>query len=99
MARYRVSRKAQSDIREIGLYTQHHWGADQRRTYLSGMETRFQQLAANPDLAPLRAEFRPPVRLSRYERHLIVYLDEPDGVLIVRVVHERMDLPDQLSDR
>ncbi len=76
MARFRVSKKAQSDIRNIGLYTQQQWGHEQRRKYLSGLETRFGQLAENPDLAPERTEFQPPVRIYRYEKHLIVYLVE-----------------------
>ena len=98
MALFRVSRKAQSDIRDIGLHTQRQWGAGQRRKYLAGMEHRFRQLAENPDIAPERTEFNPPVRLARYEKHWVVYLVEPDGVFIVRVVHERMHLPDHLSD-
>ena len=44
MPSYRVSKKAQSDIRDIGLYTQQQWGKEQRRAYLSGMQTRFERL-------------------------------------------------------
>lgn len=97
MARYRVSNKAQSDIRQIGLYTQQHWGREQRRRYLAGLAYRFGQLAENPNLAPERTDFQPPVRLSPYEKHLIVYLAEPGGVFIVRVLHERMNVPTQIS--
>ena len=61
------------------------------------MEAQFRRLSENPDLSPERAEFDPPVRLSRYEKHLIVYLVEPSGVFIVRGLHERMGLHDQLS--
>lgn len=97
MPGYRVSRKAETDIREIGRYTEAEWGRAQRRLYLSGMETCFRHLAGNPRLAAARAEFSPPVRIQRYEKHLIVYAEEDDGILIVRVLHESMDVPTRLG--
>ena len=99
MAEYRVSKAAQKDIREIGLYTQREWGAAQRRTYLSGMERQFENIAQSPFLAAERKEFTPPVRILPYERHLIVYLIEDDGIFIVRILHASMDIPAHLSDR
>ncbi|WP_420722477.1 type II toxin-antitoxin system RelE/ParE family toxin [Hwanghaeella sp. LZ110] len=97
MPSYRVTKKAQSDIREIGLYTQQQWGKEQRRAYLQGMEARFERLADSPLLAAERGEFDPPVRIHPYEKHLIVYTAQEDGILIVRVLHESMDVPAQLS--
>lgn len=97
MPGYRVSRKAQNDIREIGLYTQQQWGKEQRRAYLSGMQTGFERLADNPLLAAERTEFDPAVRIHPYEKHLIVYLIQSDGILIVRVLHQSMDVPAQVS--
>lgn len=92
MARFRVSRKAQADIRDIGRHTQRAWGIDQRRIYLAGLEAQFKLLATNPNLAPERTEFSPRVRLFPYRQHMIVYLPDDDGVLILRVLHHRMDV-------
>ena len=97
MPGFRVSGKARDDIRDIGRYTQELWGRAQRRIYLSDMETQFRHLAENPDIAPKREEFDPPVRLFRYGNHLIVYRSENDGILIVRILHERMDIPANLG--
>lgn len=97
MGRYRVSRKAQSDIRDIGQYTQQLWGREKRRAYLWGMDAAFRLLAANPLCAAERREFEPPVRIHRYEKHLIIYRAEPGGVFIIRVLHERMDIAAWLS--
>jgi len=97
MPHFRVSRKAQADIRDIGLYTERQWGRAQRRKYLSGMEAGFERLAQNPALASERPEFTPPVRIHRYEKHLIVYTADNNGVLIMRVLHGNMDVPTQLS--
>ncbi|MEQ9491492.1 MAG: type II toxin-antitoxin system RelE/ParE family toxin [Alphaproteobacteria bacterium] len=97
MARYRVSKKAQDDIRNIGRYTQQKWGKAQRRKYLSGMNAQLQFLADNPNLAVERDEFVPPVRLFRYQSHLIVFLADESGILIVRVLHENMDVANKLD--
>lgn len=97
MSRYRVSRKAQDDLRDIGRHTQRQWGRDQRRRYLSGIDAQFGLLADNPDLAPDRPEFSPPVRFFPYRQHVIVYLPETDGILVVRVLHRRMDISSHLD--
>lgn len=98
MARFRVSKAAAADIREIGRYTQQRWGRAQRRTYLDGLNVQFQRLADSPALAPARADFDPPVRIFPYQRHLIVYMQERhETILVVRVLHQRMNVPAQLT--
>lgn len=42
-------------------------------------------------MAPERMELDPPVRLHPYRAHLVVYVAEADGVLIVRILHGRQD--------
>ena len=51
-----------------------------------------------PDMAPERRDFQPPVRMHHYEKHLIIYVIEDSGILIVRVLHQSQDVPAQLSD-
>lgn len=99
MTSFRVSKAAEADIRQIARYTQNEWGARQRRLYLSGLNDEFKALSQNPLLVPERAEFEPPVRIRRYERHLIVYVIEDSDILIVRVLHQNMDVPARLSDK
>ena len=94
MSRFKVSKKAASDIRSIGHYTQKTWGAPQRRVYLTGLERSFERLADNPALGPLRYEIDPPVRVFRYQSHMIVYVEDIAGVLILRVRHQSEDWRD-----
>jgi len=96
-AAFRVSRAARNDIKNIGRYTQKTYGVDQRRKYLEGLEIKFSFLAKNPDLHPERPTFDPPVRISHYEQHMVVYTTAGDGILIIRVLRSRMDIPTQLS--
>lgn len=98
MPAFRLSNKARDDIRSIGRYTQKKWGKPQRRKYLDGMNACFARLAENPALAPERPDYSPPVRMFPYERHVIIYISDKRGILIVRVLHENMDLPAHLAE-
>ena len=44
-----------------------------------------------------RLEFTPPARIHHHAHHLIVYLAQDDGINIVRVLHENMDVDGQLQ--
>jgi toxin ParE1/3/4 len=97
MPSYRVSKKAQNDIRDIGHHTEKALGREQRRQYLADLDETFELLAKHPRLAVERNEFDPPVRIHHHGRHLIVYLLDETGVLIVRVLHDAMDVPARLA--
>ncbi|GJE15155.1 hypothetical protein FOHLNKBM_6233 [Methylobacterium longum] len=62
-----------------------------------GLFAAFALLASQPRLARLRDEFTPPVRLHPYQAHMIVYVEEGPGVLIVRVLHGRQDWESALA--
>ena len=92
MSVFRVSVAAQTDIRKIGRYTQNTWGAAQRRLYLTGLNDKFDRIAEKPELEPERRDFEPPVHIQHYQKHLIVYVVDDASVLIVRVLHQNMDV-------
>ncbi len=94
MNRVRVSRAAETDLRDIARFTQERWGHAQRRKYLAGLNRSFARLAEMPHLAPERRDIDPPVRIFRFESHLIVYLEDEKGVLILRIRHHSKDWMD-----
>ena len=55
-------------------------------------------LGETPLICRERLEFSPPVRIHPHGRHLIVYVIDTDQILIVRVLHHSMDVPQHLSD-
>ena len=92
MNAYRISNKACEDLRVIGRYTQEKWGHEQREVYLSGMQNCFNRLARNPLFAQERPEFEPTVYLAPFEHHRVVFVIEDGSLLILRVLHESMDV-------
>jgi toxin ParE1/3/4 len=98
VSKFTVTKAANADICSIARYTQDTWGRDQRRRYLDGLNEKFEVLAAMPEMVAERRDFRPPVRIHHYEKHLIIYVITNSGILIVRVLHQSQDVPAQLSD-
>ncbi len=93
MPTYKVTRKAQADLIEIGRYTTKEWGVTQRNIYLKELDSCFTQIARNPELG-VNCDF-----ISRGYRkfpqgsHLIFYRKNDEGIVeIIRVLHKAVDV-------
>ncbi len=89
VSEYRLSPAAQIDLDQIWDYTAEIWSVDQAETYLRGLHSKLSHLCEFPLSNRERVEIKPPVRISGYERHLIIYRAEGDHIAIIRVAHNR----------
>lgn len=71
MAQFSLTKAAIDDLREIGRYTQEHWGREQRRLYLSQLDLCFHALADNPNQGKRCDQVRPGYRKYPAGRHVI----------------------------
>ncbi len=94
MANFRFSRRAEADLLSIGNYTLQRWGQAQAARYLGELEVCCQALADNPALGRLCEDVRPGLRRHEHGKHVLFYRQERDGILVSRVLHQRM-LPDR----
>jgi toxin ParE1/3/4 len=90
--RLAYTRAAERDLAEIHAYTIERWGEAQADRYLSDLERACNRIASGSAIVsrlPFRADemFR-----TRQGRHLVIFREVDGGVLIVRVLHERMDV-------
>lgn len=92
---YEISEAADEDLKDIYKYTYRAYGEAQADNYYDTLITRVESLAASPRIARERAEFSPPVRIHPHGRHLIVYRVLEGSILIVRVLHQSMDIERQ----
>lgn len=90
MAAVRFSQRAEADLLEIAGYTLRTWGEDQAVRYLDGLEACCERLAENPMLGRGCERVRPGLRRMECGRHTIFYRLRRDGVLISRILHQRM---------
>lgn len=92
MTAFSISRAARADLKNVAAYTQKVWGAEQRRTYLKGLDLAFHFLAENP-LAGAPCDYIVEgLRRHRYENHAIFYEKVDNEIFIVRILHKSMDV-------
>jgi toxin ParE1/3/4 len=93
-----ISPAALADLRAIWDYGAQNWSDGQAETYLNGMSRVFVLLQDQPNIARLRSEFTPPMRLYRYQSHVIVFHEDDASVTIVRVLHGRSNWAEVLAE-
>jgi toxin ParE1/3/4 len=86
----RISVEAEADIDRIADYTTSTWGWRQTNQYLAKLEDGFDLLAQNPSIGRSCESIRAGLRRFEIGRHVVFYLPEPGGVLVVRVLHQQM---------
>jgi toxin ParE1/3/4 len=94
VAAFRFSRHAEADLLSIGVYTLRTWGSAQTVRYLDELEACCQRLADNPASDRPCDHVRPGLRRMEQGKHVVFFRREPGGVLVSRILHERM-LPER----
>lgn len=98
MTRYFFSPAADADLVEIWLYTAETWSADQADTYTGRIVEACSGIAAG------RTRGKPADRVKRdylkvaVGSHFIVYRQTEDQIVVVRILHQRMDISSHLRD-
>jgi plasmid stabilization system protein ParE len=97
---YEKAPEADEDLESIVIYTADKWGVDQVRKYMSGIEQCMESLAAGKSFSKNLNDLMAGLRIMHCQRHYIFGL-ERDGspMLILAVLHERMDLITRLQER
>ncbi len=90
MAVVRFSRRAEADLLAIGNYTLRTWGRDQAIRYLDELEACCQKLSEQPGLGRACEDIRPGLQRFEHGRHVVFYRQETGGILVSRILHQRM---------
>jgi toxin ParE1/3/4 len=91
-----VRPKARADLKGIWAYTRTEWSEGKADEYLAGLRRCLETLAewteGGTDCGYIRAGYR------KYpcHHHVIFYRLTADGIEVVRVLHESMDVESQL---
>jgi toxin ParE1/3/4 len=98
VTRYTLSPLARADLDTIWDYSSKRWDDDQAETYLRMLQAAIETVAANLRLGRPYDEVRAGYRRHRAGSHLILYREASDGIDIVRVLHEKMDIGSHIAD-
>ncbi len=91
-AKFTYSLSAERDVRTIYLDTAKEWGIAQADKYDAGLEQSVHLLAENPDLGRRCDEIRTGYQRHEHDRHVIFYRKRKTDALIIRILHDRMDV-------
>ena len=91
MDSYRLTAAAENDIRGIARDSLQRWGMERAEAYVLGLHDTFQRLVELPGLGRPADEIRPGYFRMESGSHVVFFLKQAQTVLIVRVLHERMD--------
>ncbi|MGZ8286734.1 MAG: type II toxin-antitoxin system RelE/ParE family toxin [Allosphingosinicella sp.] len=98
MRRVRLRPRAIADLAEIRRYTRKIWGPAQADKYLQKLGAQLEKIAEGT-AAVRDAEIRGrDFRRSRHGAHVIFFVDAPDHIRIVRILHQRRNFAAQLRD-
>lgn len=91
MSAFRLTADAKASLMQIARYTQKTWGKKQRVTYLRMIDNCFCSLAENPMQGRFRPDLHHALRSHPAGKHIVFYIAKQDHIVIVNVLHERMD--------
>lgn len=92
---WRLSARAAEDIIQVYLEGVRLFGEAHAEAYHRDLAAVLELLAENPQMARERSEISPPVRIHPFKVHLVVYVTDEDGdILVVRIRHGHEDWTD-----
>ncbi len=84
--------KAEVDLEDIYVYTLQSWGVKQAESYQDELFNSFITILNNPLIGSIYYYKKGNYRKLKTNRHLVFYRTTNKKCIIVRILHERMDL-------
>lgn len=99
--KYKISLSASQDLEHIWLYTFENWSIEQADRYINLIMDEIEYIALKPDSGFEFGAVRKGYYRSRVKSHIIFYrIDQKmDTVEIIRILHQRMDIENRLSEK
>jgi len=98
--KYKITNLASQDLENIWLYTFENWSIEQADRYLNLIIDEIEYLSQKPDSGLDFSSVRKGYYRTRIKSHFIFYrIDQKNDIVeIIRILHQRMDIENQLSE-
>ena len=97
MARAELTHEAERDLIDIYLYGVEHFGPEVADRHAEALSTKIMSAAENPSFGADYSFVRRGLRRHECASHAIYYRQTGDGILVLRILHGRMDPGRQLA--
>jgi len=98
----KISNPAEIDLKNISSYTLKHWGKLQKKNYIGQIKKLFLGLSHHDEaIMPLiieRDEIDKGLLSYRINQHVLFFRETEQEILIVKILHSRMDTEKHLYD-
>ncbi|MDX1721387.1 MAG: type II toxin-antitoxin system RelE/ParE family toxin [Salegentibacter mishustinae] len=96
--KYRISQQAIEDLENIWIYTLKKWSKEQADRYYNLIIEEIEFVADNFMIGKSAEQTRKNYRVTKVKSHLIFYRKTENNIIeIIRILHERMDIPGRLK--
>ena len=99
MSYFQLTPDAKASLMQIAIYTQTRWGEKQRHIYMKMLDDCFHLLSKTPMRGMVRPDIFHTLRSYPAAKHIVFYIIKSDHIVIVNVLHERMDPAKHLHSR
>lgn len=89
---YKLSKEDDNDLIDLYLHGFKNFGESQAEQYYFEIEDCIKLLSETPLTCRERTEFTPAVRIHHHGSHLIIYRIQTDHILVIRILHDSMDI-------
>ena len=97
---FRLTRRAEASLTKIARWTIENFGLRQAELYEAELLNRCKEILngqAHIQSCAILVDDADDLRFVRAGEHFLVFLDQPDEVVIVDILHSRSDLPRHLA--
>ena len=98
MKRLELTEIARADLKSIRRYSTRTWGRDRTSQYMGAIRDTLKRLVRGTIVTRSRDDLRSGLQMATSGRHCIFFEADQSRVLVVRVLHDRMDYRRHLDD-
>lgn len=92
-----LTRKAKADLYAIAIFTEEHWGREQRNLYIKQFDDVFHVLSASPLIGKDCDYIKSGYRKFPQGSHIIFYRHGKDSIIeVIRILQKNMDVESKL---
>lgn len=91
MKRLALTEIARADLASIRRYSTRAWGRDQTARYMDALRDTMKGLVRGTAVTRARRDLRAGIHMATSGRHSIFFEAGESRILVVRVLHDRMD--------
>jgi len=82
---------ARADLKSIRRYSERTWGSDRTAEYMAALRDTMKGLLDGTVVSRDRNDLRPGLQMATSGRHRVFFEVDQSRILVVRVLHDRMD--------